>query len=134
MAASFHSLPYQAAFERFCPLNIEPRYALICDGDVPLATLCMQVVCVDLQQVGKGLGNKDVEKAASVGPSIIRWLGAWFCGVCVGEYLVCSAGPSCYLLPRLSARFYSVIDCFDRSCCIGQWLTLQHTSEVIPCV
>jgi hypothetical protein len=58
----FHSLQYQAAFERFCPLNIEPRYALICDGDVPLATLCMQVVRVDLQQVGKGSGNKDVEK------------------------------------------------------------------------
>jgi len=58
----FHSAEYQYAFERFCPANIEPRYALICEGDVPLATVCMQVVRVDLHQFGTESRNKDLEK------------------------------------------------------------------------
>jgi hypothetical protein len=58
----FHSAEYQRAFERFRPANIEPRYALICEGDAPLATVCMQVVRVDLAQLAKGSGNKDLEK------------------------------------------------------------------------
>jgi hypothetical protein len=60
-ASLFHSAEYQRAFERVRPANIEPRYALIGDGDAPAAAVCMQVVEVDLRQVGKA-SSKLVEK------------------------------------------------------------------------
>jgi hypothetical protein len=50
----FHSVEYQRAFEQFRPSNLEPRYALISDGDTPLAAMCMQIARVDLTQVGDG--------------------------------------------------------------------------------
>jgi hypothetical protein len=61
-----HSVEYQRAFERFRPANVEPRYALIGDGDAPLAAVCLQIVEVDLRQIGKaprqGLAGAGVEK------------------------------------------------------------------------
>jgi hypothetical protein len=48
----FHSAQYQAALERACPDNIEPRYALIFDGAKPVATMCMQIATLDLSHVG----------------------------------------------------------------------------------
>jgi hypothetical protein len=49
----FYSAEYQQAFERCRPTNIEPRFALISDGDTPLAIVCMQIVQIDMRQVGK---------------------------------------------------------------------------------
>lgn len=48
----FHSAEYQRAFERARPPNIEPRYALISDGDTPVAAVCIQIVTLDLTQLG----------------------------------------------------------------------------------
>jgi hypothetical protein len=50
----FYSVEYQRAFEQFRPANLEARYALISDGDTPLAAVCMQIARVDLTQVGNG--------------------------------------------------------------------------------
>ena len=55
----FHSAAYQRAFEQFRPSNLEPRYALISDGDTPLAAMCMQIASLDLTQVGEG-GRKNL--------------------------------------------------------------------------
>lgn len=49
----FYSAEYQQAFERCRPANIEPRYALISRGDEPVAAVCMQIVQIDMRQVGK---------------------------------------------------------------------------------
>lgn len=54
----FHSAAYQRAFERFRPANIEPRFALISRGDQPLAAVCLQIVHMDLSQVGGGTRRK----------------------------------------------------------------------------
>jgi hypothetical protein len=48
----FHSAEYQRAFERARPDNLEPRYALISDGDRPVAAMCMQIATLDLRNVG----------------------------------------------------------------------------------
>jgi hypothetical protein len=54
----FHSAAYQRGFERFRPANIEPRFALISRGDEPLAAVCLQIVHIDLSQVGGGARRK----------------------------------------------------------------------------
>src|SRR5688572_21951693 len=58
----FHSVEYQRAFEQFRPSNLEPRYALISDGDTPLAAVCMQIARVDLTQVGDGARKRLLAK------------------------------------------------------------------------
>jgi hypothetical protein len=58
----FHSADYQRAFERFRPENIEPRYALVCAGDEPLAAVCIQIVDVSLSQVGKNTKRKGLQR------------------------------------------------------------------------
>lgn len=58
----FHSADYQRSFESFRPINIEPRYALVSDGDQPVAAVCMQIIQLDLRQVGKSTNQKDIEK------------------------------------------------------------------------
>jgi predicted N-acyltransferase len=55
----FHSAEYQRGFERMRPPNIEPRYALISEGDRPVATVCMQIARMDLTHVGRS-GRKRV--------------------------------------------------------------------------
>ena len=55
----FYSAQYQQAFERCRPENIQPRFALISDADRPLAAVCMQIVSVDLRQVGKQSTNRE---------------------------------------------------------------------------
>jgi predicted N-acyltransferase len=58
----FHSADYQKAFERVRPPNIEPRYAIVSDGDRPLAAVCMQIARMDLTQVGNGAAAKAFAK------------------------------------------------------------------------
>jgi predicted N-acyltransferase len=58
----FHSAEYQQAFERMRPENIEPRYALISDGDVPVATVCLQIARLDLTQVGDSARKRKLAK------------------------------------------------------------------------
>jgi hypothetical protein len=48
----FHSAAYQRMFERVRPANVEPRYALISDGDRPVAAVCLQIVTLDHTHVG----------------------------------------------------------------------------------
>jgi hypothetical protein len=48
----FHSAAYQRMFERVRPPNIEPRYALIFDGDLPVAAVCLQIVTIDHTHLG----------------------------------------------------------------------------------
>jgi hypothetical protein len=48
----FHSAAYQLAFERVRPANIEPRHALIFDGERPVAAMCLQIATLDLSHVG----------------------------------------------------------------------------------
>jgi len=48
----FHSAGYQGMFERARPPNVEPRYALISDGDAPVAAVCMQIVTLDHTRLG----------------------------------------------------------------------------------
>jgi hypothetical protein len=61
----FYSAEYQRAFEQFRPANLEARYALICDGDAPLAAVCMQIARVDLTQVGNGKQAAALQKFGS---------------------------------------------------------------------
>ena len=49
----FHSAQYQEGFERMRPQNIEPRYALISEGDSPRAAVCMQIARMNLSHVGR---------------------------------------------------------------------------------
>jgi hypothetical protein len=53
----FFSLPYLRMFEAVAPENIEPRFALVCRGDQPLAGLCVQIITVSLSQVGNPNGR-----------------------------------------------------------------------------
>ena len=55
----FHSAQYQAGFERMRPQNIEPRYALISDGERPVGAVCMQIAHMNLTHVGRS-GRKRV--------------------------------------------------------------------------
>ena len=55
----FHSAQYQEGFERMRPQNIEPRYALISEGDSPVAAVCMQIVSMNLTHVGRS-GRKRI--------------------------------------------------------------------------
>ena len=48
----FHSAAYQRMFERVRPPNVEPRYALISNGDVPVAAVCLQIVTLDHSNLG----------------------------------------------------------------------------------
>jgi len=48
----FHSAGYQRMFERVRPPNLEPRYALISDGDTPVAAVCLQIVTLDHTRLG----------------------------------------------------------------------------------
>ena len=48
----FHSAAYQRMFERVRPPNVEPRFALISDGDAPVAAVCMQIVTLDHSHLG----------------------------------------------------------------------------------
>jgi hypothetical protein len=48
----FHSAGYQRMFERVRPPNVEPRYALISDGDLPVAAVCLQIVTLDHTHLG----------------------------------------------------------------------------------
>jgi hypothetical protein len=48
----FHSAAYQRMFERVRPPNVEPRYALISDGDIPVAAVCLQIVTLDHTHLG----------------------------------------------------------------------------------
>ena len=48
----FHSAAYQRMFERVRPPNVEPRYALISDGDAPVAAVCLQIVTLDHSNLG----------------------------------------------------------------------------------
>ena len=48
----FHSAAYQRMFERVRPPNVEPRYALISDGDAPVAAVCLQIVTLDHSHLG----------------------------------------------------------------------------------
>jgi predicted N-acyltransferase len=48
----FHSAAYQRMFERARPPNVEPRYALISDGDAPVAAVCLQIVTLDHSNLG----------------------------------------------------------------------------------
>ena len=48
----FHSAAYQRMFERVRPPNVEPRYALISDGDAPVAAVCLQIVTIDHSHLG----------------------------------------------------------------------------------
>ena len=61
----FHSAEYQQAFEQFRPANLEPRYALISDGDRPLAAVCMQIARLDLTQVGSSGARSRLAKLRS---------------------------------------------------------------------
>lgn len=85
----FHSAEYQRGFERFSPANIEPRYALICDRDEPLATLCMQIARVDLRQVGdNSLSGKFEELRSRVQQRVLvcgNLLAYGLHGVCFRE-------------------------------------------------
>lgn len=82
----FYSAQYQRAFEQFRPVNLEARYALISDGDVPLAAMCMQIARVDLTQVGNGkpgaalmrLGSKVSQRVLVCGNLLVYGLH----GVC----------------------------------------------------
>lgn len=47
----FFSRDYLRMLESVAPENIEPRFALVCQGDEPLAGLCAQVIRVSLSQV-----------------------------------------------------------------------------------
>jgi predicted N-acyltransferase len=47
----FFSRRYLETLQAVAPENIEPRFALVCDGDQPLAGLCAQVIRVSLKQV-----------------------------------------------------------------------------------
>src|SRR5690349_2017739 len=49
----FHSVEYQHALERFRPANIDTRFALISNGEMPVATVCIQIARIDLTQVGE---------------------------------------------------------------------------------
>lgn len=55
----FHSPEYQSGFEHMRPQNIEPRYALISDGERPVAAVCMQIARMNLAHVGRS-GRKRV--------------------------------------------------------------------------
>jgi hypothetical protein len=73
-ASFFHSAPYQRAFELFRPPNIEPRFALISRGDMPLAAVCLQIARIDLTQVGEGTTRKKLrlhKLASKVGQRIL---------------------------------------------------------------
>ena len=48
----FHSAAYQRMFERVRPPNVELRYALISDGDAPVAAVCLQIVTLDHSHLG----------------------------------------------------------------------------------
>jgi len=48
----FHSAACQRMFERVRPPNVEPRYALIGDGDAPVAAVCLQIVTLDHSNLG----------------------------------------------------------------------------------
>ena len=52
----FFSRPYLEMLQSVAPENIEPRFALVCRGDEPIAGLCAQVVKVSLAQVANAPG------------------------------------------------------------------------------
>src|SRR6187401_501249 len=54
----FFSRPYLEMLQSVAPENIEPRFALVCRGDEPLAGLCAQVVRVSLAQVATAQSKK----------------------------------------------------------------------------
>jgi len=47
----FFSRAYLETLQAVAPANVEPRFALVCRGDEPLAGLCAQVITVSLAQV-----------------------------------------------------------------------------------
>jgi len=47
----FFSRSYLETLQSVAPANVEPRFALVCRGDEPLAGLCAQVIQVSLAQV-----------------------------------------------------------------------------------
>jgi len=61
----FHSAGYLRMFESARPANMEPRYALICDGDTPVAAVCMQIVSVDLSSLGDLKRRRALRKAGA---------------------------------------------------------------------
>jgi hypothetical protein len=61
----FLSRDYLARLESACPENLEPRYALISDGDAPAAAVCLQIVTLDHSHLG------DVKRGR-----VLRKLGA----------------------------------------------------------
>ena len=54
----FFSRSYLEMLQSVAPENIEPRFALICRGDEPLAGLCAQVIKVSLAQVAGAKAKK----------------------------------------------------------------------------
>jgi len=54
----FFSRPYLEMLQSVAPENIEPRFALVCRGDEPVAGLCAQVVKVSLAQVANAKSKK----------------------------------------------------------------------------
>jgi hypothetical protein len=61
----FHSSAYQRMLERVSPANVEPRYALISDGDTPVAAVCMQIVALDLTRLGNPARQRKLNKLRS---------------------------------------------------------------------
>jgi predicted N-acyltransferase len=54
----FFSRPYLEMLQAVAPENVEPRFALVCRGDEPLAGLCAQVIKVSLAQVADSRSRK----------------------------------------------------------------------------
>ncbi len=52
-ASIFLSRQYLATLEGYLPANVEPRYALITDGDRPIAAVSCQLVTIDAEHLGK---------------------------------------------------------------------------------
>ncbi|MFO0595720.1 MAG: GNAT family N-acetyltransferase [Myxococcaceae bacterium] len=60
----FVQRPFLRALERACPQNVAPRYALLFDGDRPMAALVMQLVHIE--------GRSAVKSGASTGGLFVQ--------------------------------------------------------------
>jgi hypothetical protein len=61
----FHSAGYQRMFERVRPPNVDPRYALVFDGDTPVAAVCLQIVTIDHSHLGDTGRRRALRKLGS---------------------------------------------------------------------
>ncbi len=74
----FFSRRYLGMLQAVAPENVEPRYALVCKGDEPLAGVCAQVIRVSLEQVAsprtkavlKGLEDRVTQRVLVCGNAL----------------------------------------------------------------